>query len=116
VLRDALDAPTPAVVTAAASTVLDPAMRERLRSQTFVVWLTAEPTTLARRTTGTPDRPRLAPDQLTLAERQRVERDPLFADVADLLVSTDGTIGSVVDDVVASLPPGTEASGPARDV
>jgi shikimate kinase len=69
-----------------------------------VVWLTAQPTTLAQRTTGSVARPKLASDQLTLAERQRAERDPLFAAVADLLVATDGTTQAVVDDVVANLP------------
>lgn len=103
-LRDALDASTPAVVTAAASTVLDAELRARLRTGAFVIWLTAEPATLARRTTGSPTRPRLASDQLTLAEQQRAERDPLFAEVADLLVATDGTTQSVLDDIVASLP------------
>jgi len=107
VLRDALDARVPAVITAAASTVHDAALRERLRTTTFVIWLTAEPKTLARRTaTGSSARPRLDSDHLTVAERQRVERDPLFADVADLLVSTDGSIESVVDDVVANLSAG----------
>ncbi|MGZ8766535.1 MAG: shikimate kinase, partial [Acidimicrobiia bacterium] len=107
VLCAALDPSPPAVVTAAASTVLDPELRERLRTDTFVIWLTAEPKTLARRTaTGSSARPRLAADQLTLAGRQRVERDPFFAEVADLLVATDGTIEAVVGDVVANLPAG----------
>jgi shikimate kinase len=104
VLGDALDARQPAVLTAAASTVDDPELRDRLRSDAFVIWLTAEPRTLAHRTTGSVTRPRLSSDPLTLAEQQRLERDPLFAEVADLLVATDGTVETVVDDVIANLP------------
>lgn len=107
VLHDALDTIPPAVIAAAASTVLDPELRDRLRTEAFVIWLTATPMTLARRTVGSVTRPRLAHDPLELAERQRAERDPLFADVADLLIATDGTIQTVVDDVVANLPGGS---------
>ena len=104
VLRDALDAAPPAIVTAAASTVDDVGLRERMRTDAFVIWLTAEPTTLAQRTTGSVTRSRLDADPLTLAERQRAARDPLFAEIADLLVATDGPTRTVVDDVVANLP------------
>jgi shikimate kinase len=105
VLRDALDADHAAVITAAASTVTDASLRSRLHDGAFVVWLTAAPETLARRTaTGTADRPELDADPLALAEHQRLERDPLFAQVADLLVATDGSVESVVDDVLANLP------------
>ena len=105
VLRDALDAGRAAVITAAASTVTDTALRARLHDEAFVVWLTAAPETLARRTATTmTGRPRLGEDPLALAEQQRIERDPLFAEVADLLVATDGTVESVVADVVANLP------------
>lgn len=110
VLRDALDASRAsgsAVITAAASTVTEPELRARLHAEAFVVWLTATTDTLARRTdTGSTGRPRLEDDQLALAEEQRRERDPLFAEVADLLVATDGSIDGVVDDVVANLPGG----------
>jgi shikimate kinase len=111
VLRHALEAEPPAVITAAASTVLDPELRDRLRDAAFVIWLTAEPTTLARRTTGSSTRPRLAPDPLALAEHQRAERDPFFAEVADLLVSTDASPLAVLDDIVAELPAGVVPSG-----
>jgi shikimate kinase len=110
VLRDALEEGPPAVVNAAASTVLDSELREFLRTETFVIWLTADPETLARRTAtgpGSRPRPQLASDRLALAERQGVERDPFFAEVADLLVATDGPIDAAVDDIVANLPAGS---------
>ena len=44
-------------ITAAASTVLDPELRDRLRAESFVIWLTADPADLARRTTGSSTRP-----------------------------------------------------------
>lgn len=104
VLREALDRTGPAVITAAASTVTDPDLRALLHAEAFVVWLTAKPDTLARRTdAGSTGRPRLEDDQLALAEEQRRERDPLFAEIADLLVATDGTVDGVVDDILANL-------------
>lgn len=104
VLREALDRTGPAVITAAASTVTYPELRARMHAVAFVVWLTAAPETLARRTdSGSTGRPRLEADQLALAEEQRLARDPLFAEVADLLVGTDGTVDGVVDDIVANL-------------
>ncbi len=60
VLRDALDRAGPAVITAAASTVTDAELRARMQAAAFVVWLTAAPETLARRTdSGSTGRPRL---------------------------------------------------------
>jgi shikimate kinase len=75
----------PAVVAAAASTVVDPAAREALRRRAFTTWLQAPPDLLADRVAGT-GRPRPGTDAAVLLDVRR----RYFADVADAVVATAG--------------------------
>ncbi len=81
-LGDALDETEPSVVGAAAATILDAGVRDRLRAH-LVVWLRADPVTLAARAGAKNDGHR--PD---VGDQSR-ERDPLYEQVADLIVDTD---------------------------
>lgn len=85
-LTVALAWPVPAVVTAAAGTILDEDVRRWLRGQ-YVVWLQADPATLARRVAADPLRPLLGDDPEAVLRTMAEERSPLFADVADLTVA-----------------------------
>lgn len=87
-LTRALASPEPAVIAAAAGVVLHPNARDRLR-QAFVVWLRAQPETLAVRVAAGPPRPLLGEDPLVaLREMERRRRD-LYAEVADIVVDVD---------------------------
>jgi shikimate kinase len=103
VLAEALAWPTPAVVSAAGGAVLDPANRARLASQAMVVWLRADPATLADRVGTGEGRPLLADDPAArLAELDAVRR-PLYGEVADVVVDVDGLDPSRVADRILSL-------------
>lgn len=81
VLLEPLDGPRPAVVAAAASVIEDSAVRDALKG-TFCVWVTADPEILAERAArGAHRRP--------VGKSEHLERrDPLFQQVADLVVDT----------------------------
>jgi len=89
---DALHAavePPPAVISVAGGAVLDPANRALLARSGTVVWLRAEPATLAERVGEGAGRPLLAPDPpRVLADLDAVRR-PLYAEVADAVVDVD---------------------------
>lgn len=87
-LAEALAAPVPAVVTAAAGTILDENVRRRLRTE-YVVWLRADPHTLAARVAGDPLRPLLGDDPEAVLRSMEEQRRPLFAEVADLSLAVD---------------------------
>ena len=87
-LAGALASPVPAVITAAAGVVLDARDRLRLR-ESFVVWLRAEPATLAGRTRRDPARPLLGSDPLAVLRAMERQRRSLYADVADLVIDVD---------------------------
>jgi len=80
-LLEPLDGPNPAVVAAAASVIEDPVVRDALQG-TFCVWVTADPEILAERAArGAHRRP--------VGKSEHLERrDPLFQQVADLVVDT----------------------------
>jgi shikimate kinase len=98
-LAQALAWPVPAVITAAAGTILDEQVRRRLR-EPFVVWLRAEPATLARRVTADPLRPFLGDQPEGVLHTMDQERSALYAEVADLSVSVDALAPA---DVAASI-------------
>lgn len=87
-LTAALANPVPAVITAAAGTILDQAVRRRLDGH-FVVWLRAEPVTLATRVAADPLRPLLGANPEDVLRTQAEERFPLYAEAADLTVPVD---------------------------
>lgn len=71
--------------------VLDPGNRALLRQRAFVVHLHATPAEQAARLRGDHGRPLLqGPDPTERLQRLAAERDPLYAQVADLRIDTGG--------------------------
>jgi shikimate kinase len=101
-LLDALAAPGPSVISAAASTIDDPEGRAALADPTVhVVFLRIDPAVAAQRVTKGTHRP--SPEDLRI---QAARRDPRFRSVADQEVDTGATrpraiVRSVVDRVTA---------------
>jgi shikimate kinase len=87
-LVQALAWPVPAVVTAAAGTILDEQVRRSLH-EAYVVWLQAEPATLAGRVAADPLRPLLGDHPEEVLRTQEEVRRALYAQVADLSVDVD---------------------------
>jgi shikimate kinase len=87
-LARALAGEVPAVITAAAGTILDPQVRRSLQGP-YVVWLRAEPAILAARVATDPLRPLLGDHPEVVLRIQAEQRDPLYAEVADLTVDVD---------------------------
>jgi shikimate kinase len=87
-LSQALAWPVPAVITAAAGTILDEQVRHRLR-EPYVVWLRAERATLARRVAADPLRPLLGDEPEAVLAALDQQRRALYAEVADLSVQVD---------------------------
>lgn len=87
-LADGLRMSPPTIIGAAAGTILDPANRDLLRDAGIVVWLRADPATLARRAAGAEHRPWLGGDAEAWMREAAAERDPLYAEVADVVIDT----------------------------
>ncbi len=100
-LAEALDAPGPSIVAAAGGVVLAEENRRRLKAPTIeVVWLRADATTVAARATEGVHRPLLKDDPAGVLARMAVEREPLYREVADHVVSVDGRSVEEVTDAV----------------
>jgi len=81
--------PPPAVISVAGGAVLDPANRVLLAESGTVVWLRAQPETLAARVGDGAGRPLLGSDPpRVLADLDAVRR-PLYAQLADAVVDVD---------------------------
>ena len=78
----------PVIVGAAASVVLDPVARVRLRSGPHVVWLRARPETLLAHIGDGTGRRAEATDPAWMAARA-TERAPLYAEVASQVIDVD---------------------------
>ena len=118
-LRVGLDEPGGPILGVAAGTVLDPELRASLTADGVrVVWLRAEPATLARRVLADDDAPdgehrpwheggATTPEAWLARESER--RAPLYAEVADLEVRVDAADGQdrpaddIVDEIVRGL-------------
>jgi 5-deoxy-5-amino-3-dehydroquinate synthase len=95
----------PRVVSVAGGAVLDPVNRALLRTSGTVVWLRAQPATLAARVGTGRDRPLLGDDPPAALARLDAVRRPLYEEVAGVVVDVDGLDPtSVVDRVLAVLP------------
>jgi shikimate kinase len=83
--------------------VLDPRNRERLRSRGFVIYLHAQPGVLSQRTRSDKSRPLLQDgDPRDRLEKIYAERDPLYREVADLVIDTGRqSVGSLLAQVLA---------------
>jgi shikimate kinase len=104
VVEDAMSSKEPAVVGAAASIVLTPAMRERLR-QEYVVWLCADPHWLVEkvRKSDNDQRPFVDTDPEVLL-RQHEERRGWYEEVASLVVDTTRRDkDEVAEEIIAAL-------------
>jgi len=102
VLVEALASSAPAVVAAAGGSVLSEANRGLLADEAIVVWLRAEPSTLATRVRPGGHRPLLGVDHAAaLAELDAVRR-PFYQEVADVVVDVDDLDAPrVVDRILA---------------
>jgi shikimate kinase len=81
--------PPPAIIGVAAGAILDAADRERLRAGGIVVWLRGNADELAARAAGAEHRPWLDTDPGAWMTAALLEREPLYASVADHVVDTD---------------------------
>ncbi len=89
--------------------MLDPDNRRTLRESGCVVWLQADPSVLGRRVGSGRSRPLLTSGGATAAatlERIAADRAPLYEEVADAKVDTEGrTVDEVADAVLAEYAP-----------
>ena len=93
-----------AVIAAAGGTVLDPRNRELLKQHPPVVWLRADPATLAVRVGTGAGRPLLAEDPAATLVRLDAARRPYYDEVATTVVDVDQlSPADVVDRVVAAV-------------
>jgi shikimate kinase len=98
------------VVSVAGGAVLDPANRTLLSSSGTVCFLRADLSTLVARVGDGAGRPLLEADPEAALARLLEEREPLYTQIADIIVDVDGlSADQVVDQVLASL--GRAASG-----
>ena len=93
--------PEPAVIAAAGGVVLRPENRAALAdSGARVVWLSAEPATLVERVRGGGHRPLLDADPAGTLQRMHTDREPLYREVAHLIVRVDGRSAAEVAEAV----------------
>jgi len=100
-LRNALDAGPPSVIAAAGGIVLSFENRAILKSGgAFVVWLTADPSTLVGRARRGHHRPLLDGDADAALQAMAVARESMYRDVADVTVDAGARS---VDDVATAV-------------
>lgn len=85
-LAVALDAVPPVIAGVAAGVVTDPDARRRMRDGGFVVYLRVPLEELARRVSTGGGRPWLTDDPIRALRRLAIGRDPLYREVADLVL------------------------------
>jgi shikimate kinase len=102
VLAEALASEEPTVIAAAGGVVLSRQNRELLRTgDARVVWLLADPALLLDRVRSGMHRPLLDADPAATLQRMWDEREPLYREVADAIVSVDQrTVADVVEAVL----------------
>lgn len=89
-LLDALAAPEPSVIAAAGGVVLSETNRDALKAaDADVVWLLADVDVLLQRVRNGAHRPLLDDDPEGTLRRMYTERESLYQDVADAIVSVD---------------------------
>lgn len=104
VLREAVTSDGPAVVSVAGGAILDPDNCRRVRSAGMVVWLRAELSTLAARVGAGEGRPLLEGDPLGALSRLYAKRQPIYADLAEVVLDVDELAPEqCADRVVAAL-------------
>jgi shikimate kinase len=89
VVLDALAGDVPVIIAVPGGAVLDPAVRTALEGA-FVVWLRADPATLAGRVKPGDHRPLLEDDPFDVLSAMAVDRAHLYEEVSDAVVDVDG--------------------------
>lgn len=103
------------VVATGGGAVLASVNRQRLRERGLVAWLQADPETQLQRLEGCSDRPLLeGADRLARLRALAAERDPLYREVADLVVDTRGFDPEGVADALAARTSGPWRRAPAE--
>lgn len=102
---DDLSRRTGIVLATGGGAILDPKNRNCLAARGFVIYLHAALETLLKRTARDHQRPLLQTDDPAARLAQLVkQRDPLYREIADLIVETgDRAAGSVVRDIVKQI-------------
>ena len=102
VLSELLSRPGASVIAAAGGVVLRQENRDALRlSGARVIWLSADPGMLAERVKGGVHRPLLDADPEGILRRMYEQREALYREVADVIVTVDGrSVTEVVDAVL----------------
>jgi shikimate kinase len=102
VVLDALAEPEPCVIAAAGGVVLSDVNRAALADgRARVVWLVADTALLADRVRAGVHRPALDADPAGTLRRMHEIREPLYREVADVVVGVDGrSVSDVVDAVL----------------
>jgi shikimate kinase len=104
-LAEAIETASPVVVSVAGGAVLDPENRRRLKEAGLVVWLRADPATLAGRVGSGAGRPLLSGDPQAALTKLDEERRPFYEELADVVVDVDRlTPEQAADAVVGALP------------
>lgn len=89
-LHEVLNSPQPWVAGAAAWVVMPAENRSAIhRSGAFVVWLQARAQILAARIGDVENRPWLATDPVGVLTAMSKERDPLYAEISDMVVNVE---------------------------
>ena len=101
-LVEALASPVAAVIAAAGGVVLREANRAALKkANAKIVWLCATPALLVGRAMSGGHRPLLDDDPAATLRQMHETRDPLYREVADVIVLVDHrTVGEVVEAVM----------------
>jgi shikimate kinase len=103
-LIEAISSAEPSVVSVAGGAILDPDNRERMRVAGTIVWLRADIPTLTRRVGDGRGRPLLAGDVRGNLTRLYAQREPLYEDLADVIIDVDdGPVRAVVERIVEVL-------------
>ena len=89
-LAEAVGLDEPVVVSVAGGAVLDPTNRQLLSHAGSVIWLRADPATLAARVGSGDGRPLLENDPAASLTRLDAVRRPLYQELADHTVDVDG--------------------------
>jgi shikimate kinase len=112
-LRAGLAAATPSIVSVAGGTIADAAAREALADSGLVVWLRVDAATIHERAGVGDHRPWPNPDRLDWIRDALVQREALYASVAQLTLDADQVpAGELADQILDNL----EKSGLCREV
>jgi shikimate kinase len=91
------------IVATGGGAVLAAGNRQQLRERGLVAWLQADPGTQLQRLEGCGDRPLLeGADRLARLQALASERDPLYREVADIVVDTRGLDAPEAADALAA--------------